>query len=60
MKLTPTSEGIKRYNSPPKGYYTANGEKIPCTCTKKCKTPCKGACGCLACLEAYQDFMSLE
>ena len=60
----PTEEGIKRY--PPNGVYTGGfGEEdkdwwLPCTCTQKCETPCKGECGCQACDMAYNDFLSAE
>lgn len=52
-------ERLKRY--PPTGRYVANG--IPgelCTCKPGCPNPCKGGCGCVACGDAYSDFLSCE
>jgi hypothetical protein len=57
--VIPTDEGVKRYMETG-GYYTENGERIPCTCTSECEKPCKGKCGCRACHDAYQDFLSWE
>jgi len=54
----PTKVGRERY--PPDGYYTANGDNIPCTCKKTCPSNCKGQCGCLACHDAYGDFLSSQ
>ena len=33
---------------------------VECTCVATCVTPCKGACGCSACHDSYQDFLSVE
>lgn len=38
------------------GYY----EGSPCTCEETCKPLCSGTCGCVACKNAYSDFLSLE
>lgn len=36
-------------------------EKIAlCTCSAACMKPCKGQCGCSACHDSYQDFLSAE
>jgi len=57
-KKHPTEVGRERYS--PDGYYTANGENVPCTCRKICPNNCKGQCGCLACHDAYGDFLSSQ
>lgn len=31
-----------------------------CTCSVTCHSPCKGTCGCVACSEAYSEFLSTE
>lgn len=31
-----------------------------CTCKPECEFPCEGDCGCEACSEAYNDFLSVE
>jgi len=31
-----------------------------CTCPPTCGSGCKGQCGCKACRDAYQDFLSME
>ena len=36
------------------GYYN----DIPCTCNENCTDWCKGECGCEACDECYQDYLS--
>ena len=55
-KKHPTKVGRERYS--PDGYYTANGENVPCICKETCPGGCKGQCGCLACHDAYGDFLS--
>lgn len=55
----PTARGAEKYPDQPIGYYCANempGD--PCTCKDACTGYCKGACGCLACHNAYADFQS--
>lgn len=47
----PTEEGRKRHHG---GKY----ENYVCTCVPECEHPCKGACDCKACNEAYQDYLS--
>lgn len=54
MTDQPTNEGRRRYE--PDGYYTANGDQVPCTCQPSCPFNCKGQCGCEACRQSYQDF----
>lgn len=39
----------------PNGY-----DGVPCTCPDSCDYACKGECGCKACHDAYQDFLSDE
>jgi hypothetical protein len=58
QKKHPTKVGKERYS--PGGYYTANGENVPCTCKETCPYDCKGQCGCLACHDAYGDFLSSQ
>jgi hypothetical protein len=53
-QTAPTEEGVRRYE--PDGYYTANGDRVPCTCKPTCSIACKGECGCKACQQAFQDF----
>jgi len=55
-KKTPTNEGKRRH--PPDGFYFNTGSA--CTCKPVCPKPCKGGCGCRACLDAYSDFLSVE
>lgn len=52
----PTEEGMRRYDDPPAGFY----EGEPCTCSKDCVDPCKGACGCRACSMSYSDDLSSD
>jgi len=55
-----TIEGKKRFDETD-GYYISNFQPgTPCTCEADCPDPCKGGCGCLACTEAYGDFLSSE
>jgi hypothetical protein len=49
----PTEKGKDTW---PDGYY----EGWPCVCTDECKRPCKGECGCEACIVAYSDFLSCD
>lgn len=57
--MTPTDEGKRRFDD--HGFYNANSEPgTPCTCKPECPDPCKGQCGCLACAEAWGDFLSME
>lgn len=54
----PTAEGRRRYPFSD-GYYHIDGfNPQPCTCVETCDDPCKGGCGCQACHDAYQDFLS--
>lgn len=69
-KMTePTISGIRRY--PPHGYRHVDNNPandVACTCNSDCPSievkdgailgECTGACGCKACHDAYQDFMS--
>ena len=55
----PSEEGKRRYTET-EGRYIANGLDTPCTCVETCPNPCKGECGCLACREAYCDFLDYE
>jgi len=34
--------------------------RIPCRCTARCDTACKGQCGCKRCHDDYMDFLSGE
>jgi hypothetical protein len=52
----PTETGKMMYPDDPAGYYTANGDMVPCTCKPTCTQPCKGQCGCSACSQSYADF----
>lgn len=56
MADTPSEEGRKRW--PPGGTYGPPPFDKPCICTSDCKDPCNGTCGCDACLNAYNDYLS--
>lgn len=56
MKIS--REAKKRY--PPDGRYHDGINNLICTCKQTCNNPCKGECGCKACKNAYQDFLSME
>lgn len=51
----PSEEGKRRF--PPDGVYTGGSSRVElwhvCTCSKACRDPCKGDCGCRACFNKY-------
>ncbi len=55
MTTEPTAEGKRRW--PPDGIYGMTDPQ-PCTCKPECNDPRKGECGCQACDNAYQDWLS--
>jgi hypothetical protein len=49
----PSEEGMKRWH----GGRSRDG--LVCTCVYDCERPCKGECGCEACLDAYGAFLEM-
>jgi hypothetical protein len=55
MNTHPTEGGLLRYPETG-GFY----EEIPCTCKEDCNDPCRGECGCRACVNAYIDVLEYD
>ncbi len=60
----PTAEGRRRWPDDPVGYNRNESAVLDdwnaCQCAPTCPKPCKGACGCKACGNAYGDFLCAE
>ena len=58
----PTPEGVRRYPET-EGWFTFNPltrlwfepMHAPCICMAQCANPCKGRCGCMACLGSWAE-----
>lgn len=54
QSIDPTDKGIEEYE--PNGFRDGK----PCICRPTCEMGCKGECGCEACFDSYQDYLSME
>ena len=51
--MKPSEEGQRRY--PPDGIYreAKDAGPVACQCTPICRNPCRGECGCIACVMRF-------